>query len=267
MTTLEFKELTVTAGGKRILDRVSFRLEQGDLLVLVGPNGAGKTTLIRSALSLTRPAGGSVEISGVPAVRYRGRERAGRIAWLPQHGVIVEPVESLELVAAARFRFDETRDRSLEAARRALDRVRAGEFARRKVTELSGGEQQRVAIAALLAQEAPLLLLDEPANHLDPAQQVEVYGLIGELWREGLGVLCITHDVNLLARAAERAPGRAIRVVGLATGRVAFQLAYDDPGLGDALESLFATGIRTVQVNGHRYFLTAGRPVSGRDDG
>src|SRR4029079_7367241 len=90
----------------------------------------------------------------------------------------------------------------------------------RRVTELSGGELRRVAFASLLAQEAPLALLDEPASYLDPARQIELYALVGRLWRSGLGVLWVTHDINALAHAVEEGEAARARIVGLKNGQI-----------------------------------------------
>jgi iron complex transport system ATP-binding protein len=172
------------------------------------------------------------------------RQRAALVAWLPQLLAPAERYAVVDLVAAARYRFSESRARSVEGAKSALEQVGAAELAPRTVTELSGGERQRVAIAALLAQEAPLLLLDEPANHLDPAQQAQTYQLVGRLRDEGKGVLCVTHDINLLASVAGANPAR---VVGVAEGRLRFQLPSDAPELPAALGELFGAPMRVLQ--------------------
>ena len=130
--------------------------------------------------------------------------------------------------AAPRFRFRESHAESQRAAASALARVGASAYATRRMTELSGGERQRVAFACLIAQEARVLLFDEPANHLDPAQQLEVYRLLGELWREGHTIVCISHDVNLLQQLGDSAE---VRVVGLRAARVAFEARLSDPEL------------------------------------
>jgi iron complex transport system ATP-binding protein len=251
---LELRGVTVEAGGKRLLDDVSLRVREGEFVALLGPNGAGKTTLIRTALGLL-PASGHVLLDGKPVRSYGGRERAGLAAWLPQQAMISEALSALDFVAGARFRFHESRATSEREATTALRQVGAVDFAARAVTTLSGGEQQRVAMAALLAQEAPLLLLDEPANHLDPGQQVGLYRLFGELWRAGRGILCITHDVNLIGHLGS--PGQA-RVVGLTEGRISFDTHYDSPDLAAHLEALFDVEIEATQVFGRTAYLPGG---------
>ncbi len=252
MTALVAENVRIEWDGRAVLSEVSLTLDTGDLLVLVGPNGAGKTTLIRAAVGLVPPTRGTLRLDGRDVSRIPHRKRAAQVAWLPQLPVSSEPYPALELVAAARYRFDESHAHSRAAARRALARVGAAQLEDRPITALSGGERQRIAIAALLAQEAPLLLLDEPANHLDPAQQLDIYRLLGSLWREGVGILCVTHDVNGLAALPDAG---SARVMGLARGRCRFQLELGSAELPDALSELFAVRMRVLEEDGARAIL------------
>jgi iron complex transport system ATP-binding protein len=252
LTALVAENVHVQWGGRAILSGVSLTLDPGDFLVLVGPNGAGKTSLIRAAVGLVQPTRGTLRLDGHDVAQMPHRKRAARVAWLPQLPVASEPYPALELVAAARYRFGESVAHSRGAARRALGRVGAAQLETRPITALSGGERQRVAIAALLAQEAPLLLLDEPANHLDPAQQLEIYRLLGSLWQQGVGILCVTHDVNCLTVLpnADRA-----RVLGLAGGRCQFELTFGSAELPDALSELFGVRMRVLEEGRQRAIL------------
>ncbi|MBN8232069.1 ABC transporter ATP-binding protein [Corallococcus macrosporus] len=257
---LTLDAVTVRARGRTLLDGVSLRVAPGDFVAIVGPNGAGKSTLLRVALGLLRPDSGHALVDGQDVSGLAPRARAARLAWLPQRLEAAEPITALEQVVSARYRFPESRRASETAAHKALAEVGAASFAMRPITELSGGERQRVAVAGLLAQETPLVLLDEPANFLDPAHQLELYTRMGHLWRAGRGILCVTHDVNVLTHA--RAPGSsAPRVVGLFQGRVAFELPYDAPELGDRLGELFGVRMHATSVDGHRVFV--GLPRSG----
>jgi iron complex transport system ATP-binding protein len=256
MTNLELISVSVHARGKALLQDVSLRVDQGQFVALLGPNGAGKTTLLRAALGLL-PVTGDVLLDGRPVRDMPGRERAAKLAWLPQQSAAAEPITVLEQVTAARFRFHETHHAAEAGARSALDAAGASQFAARYVNELSGGEAQRVAVAGMIAQETPLLLLDEPANHLDPAQQIELYRLIARLWREGRGVLCITHDVNMLRFVGDA----AVRVVGLADGRVRFDCEYGSPELAGHVGELFNVGIEIVQAGADRLLVPTGGPA------
>ncbi|MEO6602138.1 MAG: ABC transporter ATP-binding protein [Polyangiaceae bacterium] len=252
MAELEFRELSVKLGERTLLDRITLRVEPGEFVALIGPNGAGKTTLLKTALALRTPSAGSVRLGGRDVDKLDARSRAAAIGWLPQQIRADEPVSALESVAAARFRFSETHAASRRAAERALARVAASAYAERPITQLSGGERQRVAFACLVAQEAEVLLFDEPANHLDPAQQLEVYRTLGELWREGRTLLCINHDVNLLHQVgnAER-----VRVIGLLNGHIAFDARFADPDLPEHLGALFGIHMDSLSGNGQRFLI------------
>jgi iron complex transport system ATP-binding protein len=252
MAELEFQNLSVKLGQRTLLDALSLRVQPGEFVALIGPNGAGKTTLLKAALALRAPTSGRVHLGGQAVSKLDARARAAAIAWLPQQIRADEPVTGLESVAAARFRFRETRAASLRAAASALQRVGASNYADRPISELSGGERQRVAFACLVAQEAQVLLFDEPANHLDPAQQLEVYRLLGELWREGRTLLCINHDVNLLHQVGDAA---RVRVVGLREGRVAFDAHFSDADLPAQLSALFGVSIASLYDDERRFLV------------
>ena len=256
MVELRFQELSVKLGGRTLLDRVTLRIAPGEFVALLGPNGAGKTTLLKTALALQAQSSGSVHLGNSTVAELDSRSRAGLIAWLPQHIRAEEPVTGLESVAAARFRFHESRAQSRRAAERALERVGASAYAERRVTELSGGERQRVAFACLIAQDAEILMFDEPANHLDLAQQLDVYRLLGELWREGRSILCITHDVNLLQQVGEA--GR-VRVVGLREGRFVFDSPFDGSDLPARLGDLFGIEMDALQGSKQRFIVPRSR--------
>lgn len=254
---LKIERLCVERRGQALLDALSLELAAGELLALVGPNGAGKTSLLHAVLGLLRARSGSVTLLGDEVRTLDARARAARVAWLPQHTAPGEALSALEVVAAARFRFNEPFRVAAARALEALERVRIAHVAERSVLALSGGERQRVALAALLAQEAPLLLLDEPANHLDPARQIEVYRLIGELWRDGKGVVCVTHDVNLLRHLG--APAQ-VRLAGLAERRLQFQTTLADPALPEALGQLFGIQMRALPFEGTRVLVAEPKP-------
>ena len=250
--SLRLEGVTVARRGRLLLDDVSLKLQPGELLGLLGPNGAGKTTLLRVMLGLLRPQSGRVEIGGVPLQELSPRERAGHVAWLPQHSQAAEELPALEVALAARFRFDEPFAVAQREARRALERVAVLSAAERPLGTLSGGERQRVALASLLAQAAPILLVDEPANHLDPAQQIDVYRLLGELWREGKTIVCVTHDVNLLRHLGDAA---RVRVAGVGSGKLAFEHTLAAPELGPSLATLFNVRMRELTLEGGRVLL------------
>jgi iron complex transport system ATP-binding protein len=255
MIALNVSDVSVVAGGRRILSDVSMRVAPGDCVAIVGPNGAGKSTLLKAILGTAKLASGQVSWGDNPLAKMAGRHRAAAVAWLPQHGLIQEAIPVIELVKAARFRFSEGRTASLAAAAGALDAVAAGALKQRSITTLSGGELQRVMMATLIAQDASVFLLDEPANHLDPSHQIGFYDLICKQWTQGRGVVCITHDINLLTQLAPVDRAAEVQIIGLSDGAVRFQTVLSDSDLGDKLSALFGLPIATVERGGRRYFL------------
>jgi iron complex transport system ATP-binding protein len=244
--------VSVVIRGRALLREVTFAARSGEFVAVLGPNGAGKTSLLRTALGLLAPSSGEVSIDGRPAHSLHGRERAARVAWLPQQLAPSEPLTALEIVMAARYRFDESRAQARKTALGALERLQAQDLRETRIDRMSGGERQRVALAALLAQEADLLLVDEPANHLDPGHQAETYRLLGELWRQGLGVVCVTHDVNLLAHAGRAAE---LRVLGLSGGSPTFETRYADADLALKLGDLFGVAMGSFQAGSRRFVV------------
>jgi iron complex transport system ATP-binding protein len=191
---------------------VTLSVARGDYLGLLGANGAGKSTLLRLLAGTLVPQTGSVLLDGRTLAGYARPALARRIAVLPQrlHVAFDTPVEELVLLgrtphggALAALRGPSARDR--HAVERALDATGTARFRGRTMRQLSGGEQQRVALALALAQEADVLLLDEPTSHLDPGHAVEVLDLVEWLRRErGLTVVAVFHDLNLAALYASR---------------------------------------------------------------
>lgn len=263
---LELDDVSVEVAGKALLSRVTLRIEPGELVALLGRNGAGKSTLLKAALGLVKPCAGEVRVAGRPVGKLNGRARAARLAWLPQHALVHEATTAEDLVAAAQFRFDEGRASAIAAAHRALARAGVEQLAPRVVASLSGGERQRVAFAVLLAQEAPVLLMDEPASHLDPAQQIATYRLIGELWRGGQGVLCVTHDPNLLHHALVGDEPDRVRVVGLEAGAILFERRFSDPALAGSLSRMFGVRIARLSHDGAQVFVPMSEdPAAARE--
>lgn len=202
MTLLTLNHLSVQRGERRVVDDVSLRVEAGELIGLIGPNGAGKTTLMRAALGLL-PVRGESSLAAMPA-----RTRARAAAWLPQMRAVAWPVSVETLVALGRTphlgpagRLHPADHAAVEAA---LQRLELGPLRHRIATQLSGGEQARVLIARALAQDAPLLLADEPIAGLDPAHQITTMRVFADLAAGGHAVIAALHDLGLAARHCTR---------------------------------------------------------------
>jgi iron complex transport system ATP-binding protein len=205
--TLHAHGVLVRLGGALVVDGATLDLRAGSLTVLIGPNGAGKTTLMRALAGLI-PAEGRIDIGGTPLAALPLRERARRIAYLPQGHVFHWPLPVSAVVALGRYPHADAFATVSEADRRAVEKALAATgtaaFAGRTVTALSGGERARVALARALACEAPILLADEPTMSLDPRQQLIVMELLARAAHDGSAVLLIGHDLALAARFADR---------------------------------------------------------------
>jgi iron complex transport system ATP-binding protein len=204
---LEAYGVEVELGGAPILRGADLRLRSGQLLAVVGPNGAGKSTLIRAACGLQRRSGGIVAWWGREVGSLRGRELARLRAFVPQRMPVPAGVTVREAVTIGRSSQLRLLGRMTAGDRAAVDgaveRAAVGEFAERALTTLSGGELQRVQIAVGLAQEAPVLVADEPTSQLDLGASVEIAGLLRGLVAEGLTVLVVVHDLALAAAVAD----------------------------------------------------------------
>ena len=255
---LSISGLGWATGQQRVLQGLSVDVEPGGCLAIVGPNGAGKTSLLRCCLGWIAPTEGKVTIQDRPIADLGPRERAAQLAWLPQRGQMAESLPVVEVVANARFRFSESRAQSLEAAKRALDAFQLAGFAYRSWHTLSGGEAQRANLASLFAQEAKVWLLDEPANHLDPAIQQDLYGQLHTHWRQGQTTVLITHDLNLLLTAVPVDQQRDVQVLGMKNGHQSFLSALDAPELPDQLGQLYGVTVQEVDVFGRRHWVFGG---------
>jgi iron complex transport system ATP-binding protein len=204
---LEAKGLSVRLGGRTIVDDVGLTLAAGEMVALVGPNGAGKTTLLKALAGLV-PAFGTVELEGQAAASLKAREKARRLAYLPQGHSFSWPLPAGEIVALGRYPhadpFSPVSDKDRAAVAHALDVTGTKDFANRIVTTLSGGERARVALARVLATEAKAVLADEPIMSLDPRHQFVIMDVLRRVARSGGAVLAVIHDLALAARYADR---------------------------------------------------------------
>jgi len=205
---LEVGELSVRLDGRRILSDVRLEVPTGSWVCVIGPNGAGKTTLVRAVAGLL-PYGGSVRLWGRPSAELGRRERARAVAVVPQLPTIPEGLTVEQYVLLGRtphlglLAVDGPRDQEVVA--QVLERLDVAWAAGRRLETLSGGELRRVVLARALAQEAPLLLLDEPTTGLDLGQQLRVLELVDRLRRaDGLTVVSTMHDLTLAGRFAQR---------------------------------------------------------------
>ncbi|HZU86254.1 MAG TPA: ABC transporter ATP-binding protein [Anaerolineaceae bacterium] len=200
-----------------VLRGVSFELHEGEILAVIGPNGAGKTSLVRALTGiLPLPADGRhgrVRVGGQDLAHLSPAERARRMAVVPQARQLPSAFTVWETVLIGRTAYlnwlGQPSEQDEELARNAMQRTNILPLAQRRIDELSGGEQQRVLLARALAQNAPLLLLDEPTSHLDFKYQFSLLEQLRQLSHgttgtDKLGILVVLHDLNLVARYADR---------------------------------------------------------------
>jgi iron complex transport system ATP-binding protein len=194
---------------RTVLRGVSLQVRWGEVLGLVGPNGSGKTTLIRIVSGVTTPSQGRVTLLGRDALSLGVAKLARVVTVVPQAPALPSTFSALDVVLMGRtphlglMRWEGQRD--VEQARRAMELTNTWALANRPVGQLSGGERQRLLIARALAQEAPLLLLDEPTASLDLAHQVAVMDLVVSLTKGRQGAIVVaTHDLTLAARYCHR---------------------------------------------------------------
>ena len=206
---LSVADVTVSFGETSVLDDVSLSLDSGEFVGLVGPNGAGKTTLLRAINGVIDVDSGSVRVHGDDRNSCSTREWSRRVATVPQDTSVSFAFKAEDVVEMGRTPHrNRSQFGSTETDRRrvadALDRTDTTRFRDRPIDELSGGERQRVFVARALAQDTPLLLLDEPTASLDINHQVEVIDLLRELVGDGRGALAAIHDLDLAARFCDR---------------------------------------------------------------
>ena len=247
MNVVELRDLVVTAGGRRIVDGVSFDVAAGEWVSLLGPNGAGKTTVLR-VLAGIRPYDGRVWVRGRELGALKRREAAKLVSLVPQIPVVPPAMTVAEYVLLGRTPHmgalvrEGATDRA--AAAEAIGALELEDLAERELGSLSGGELQRAVIARSLAQSAPLLLLDEPTSALDLGHQQQVLELVERLRRDHeLTVIAAMHDLTLAAQYGDR-------VVLLDRGRVAAEGEPRSVLTSARVGALYGANVRVLDEGG-----------------
>lgn len=220
MNVIEVKNFSFGIGEKDILRDISFIVGQGEYTSIIGPNGAGKSTLLKCLIRIFIGGRGSVLIKGSNLKSYGQKELARLISYVPQAGEEIPPFTVKEFVLMGRYPylspFSPASKEDEMAAQEALETTAMEGFAERPMSTLSGGERQKVFIAATLAQGAEIILLDEPTTFLDPRHQRDILSMLRKINRErGAAILSVTHDINHAALYGRR-------VIALKHGRIVF---------------------------------------------
>jgi len=244
---LAVEDLAFGFPGRTVGRAFSFALAEGEVLCVLGPNGSGKTTLFRTLLGLLAPQGGSIALDGAPLERLPRAAIARRVGYVPQAhaGYFAYSVREMVLMGRTAhlgaFAAPSLRDRALADA--ALETLGIAALAERPFTEISGGERQLTLIARALAQEAALLVMDEPTASLDFGNQVRVLERIRQLAARGISVLFSTHDPDHAFLCAQRA-------LLIAEGRALALGAPREVIRSDTLERLYGVSVRIVESAG-----------------
>ncbi len=249
LTAVEFGYTT-----EAVIRGVDLRVRRGGFLGLLGPNGSGKTTLIQLISGALKARRGSIEVMGRSLSAWDRRELARQVAVVPQKFELAFPftVEEVVLLGRVPHRGPLSLDRAVDrdAAREAMHQTGVYELRRRRMHELSGGEFKRVVVAKALAQQPRILLLDEPAAHLDIRHQVTLYDLIGDIQRRtGLTVVSAMHDLNLAAAFCDSV---ALLKQGSIVHKGSIEEVMTYGNLKDAYEIDIYVGVN--DLTGHRLF-------------
>jgi iron complex transport system ATP-binding protein len=254
---------------KCLLDAVSVRLVPGRVLAVIGPNGAGKSTLLRLLAGEIMPGGGVVRLDGKPFCGWQRRERARRVAVLPQQCTLTAALTSLEVALLGRIPHSSNGDNAtdLAIAREALAAMDATHLSSRLFPSLSGGEKSRVQAARVLTQiwEPPadgggrFLLLDEPTAALDYAHQHDLLTRVRQLISERIGVLVILHDLNLAAQYADD-------ILVMMNGRMVAEGAPKNVFQAGLLSEVFGMPLTVfAHPHDHRLMIAPAAQVAGQN--
>jgi iron complex transport system ATP-binding protein len=242
-TTLVAEDLRLAYDDRVVVDGLSVAIPPGSFTVVVGPNASGKSTLLRALARTLAPRAGRVLLDGTPLDRLPTKDVARRLALLPQSPLAPDAITVEDLVARGRFPyqrlFRQWSPDDAVAVAAAMAATGVDDLADRAVNELSGGQRQRVWLAMALAQDTPLLLLDEPTTFLDIAHQYEVLDLCAQMHEQGRTLVAVLHDLNQAARYATH-------LIAMDAGRIAAQGPPADVLTADLVRDVFGLACQVV---------------------
>ena len=235
--------LTLAYDKRTITENLDVAVPDGSFTVIVGPNACGKSTLLRALARILKPAAGTVVLDGRPISGWPAKKLARTLGLLPQSSIAPEGITVADLLSRGRYPHQSLlRQWSREDERVVAESMAATgvqDLAARPVDELSGGQRQRVWIAMALAQQTPLLLLDEPTTYLDIAHQIEVLDLCARLHEEGRTVVAVLHDLNHAARYATQ-------MIAMREGRIVAEGAPAAVVTSELVEGVFRLPCRVI---------------------
>lgn len=243
--TVRTDRLVVGYGGPAVLRDLTSAIPEGQMTAIVGANASGKSTLLRALARLLRPTGGTVYLDGTDIAGQSTRSVAARLGLLPQSPRAPDGVLVGDLVRRGRYPhqrwFSQWSAADEDALTRALELTDLAELRERPVDELSGGQRQRVWIAMVLAQDTPIMLLDEPTTYLDIAHQIDMLDLLALLNRtEGRTVVMVLHDLNQACRYASH-------LIAMADGRIEAAGPPDEIVTAEMIERVFNVQVTVIR--------------------
>lgn len=235
---IQIKDLSIHLSGNEILKDISLDVAAGEYVSIIGPNGAGKTTLVKCIAGIYSDWKGRIRIAGTSFSKLNPRERAMLQSYVPQAEGRTNPLTVEEFVATGRYphlsAFTSMRKEDYDAVDQAMDRAGLLPLRKRKMATLSGGERQMAFIAAALAQDTKILLLDEPSTFLDYRHQANVASLLKTARDNGITVLAIHHDINTATACSDR-------IHAIKNGRMVFSGTPQETANAEVLQEIYET--------------------------
>lgn len=236
---LDIKNLSFEADKKKILNKVSFSARTNEFSCIIGPNGAGKSTLLKTVIRIIAHSEGEIHADGKNISKISQKELGKIISYVPQNLSNIAPFNVYEFIGMSRYPYNSFNQpltgKDRENILSALKAVDLSGFEKHLLTTLSGGELQRVMIAAALVQETRILLLDEPFAAQDPHHQEEIYSLLKELKNKlSLTIICVCHDLNIALRLSDR-------IIALREGEIIFDSSPDNFIKENIVRNLYKT--------------------------
>lgn len=200
-SNIKISDLSYSVGEKKILSNIGIDIKKDDLIGIVGPNGAGKTTLLKVICGILIPSSGAILIEGKNVTTFKSKELFKKISYLSQNINFNFPFKVSEVVLMGRYpylgKFENENEGDFEIAKKCLQMVDMQNFIKRNILTLSGGEQQRVSLARVLAQKTDYLFLDEPLSNMDINHQLSIMNVLGSISNSGKGISVVLHDLRL----------------------------------------------------------------------